>query len=44
MQTEVLIGGVVVAGEEPPEAILNPATGEPIARDAAWRREAVRLR
>ena len=34
MQTKVLIGGKFVAGEGPPEAILNPATGEPIARDA----------
>jgi hypothetical protein len=38
------IGGEFVAGEGPPEAILNRAAGEPIARDAAWRREAVRLR
>ena len=34
MQTKVLIGGKFVAGEGPPEAILNPATGKPMARDA----------
>jgi hypothetical protein len=29
----MVIGGEFVAGEDPPEAILNPATGAPIARD-----------
>jgi hypothetical protein len=30
----MVTGGEFVAGEDPPEAILNPATGEPIERDA----------
>ena len=30
----MLIGGKLFAGEGPPEAILNPATGEPTAHDA----------
>ena len=34
MQTKAPTGGKLVAGEGPPEAILNPATGKPMARAA----------
>ena len=31
MQTSMLIGGALAAGENSPEAVLNPRTGETIA-------------